>query len=225
MAAKQTYHHGDLRRAMIDAAIALIAEDDVKHLSLRGVARRVGVSHTAPYRHFADKEALLAAVAEEGFVLFGQYLQKADQQAKGNALQRLEAIGVAYVRYATEHPTHYRVMFGPDRVNNPGYPSLMEASQRSFATLVNVITEGQMLGILRSGDPQHLAWGAWSLVHGLSLLLIDGQLPISKDGKAVACHPDDLSQSDHPDHLEAIVSMASSLTHLLVTGLKSDNGS
>ncbi len=177
---KDSYHHGDLRPALIKAAIELIAEKDVSSLSLREVARRVGVSHAAPYRHFADKQALLAAVAQEGFQGLTNALNAAKQEAPKHPWQQLETSGVAYVQYAIAHPSHYRVMFGSYRSNKRDvYPCVVAASQQAFAILVNIITEGQMQGAIRPGEPKQLAWVAWSLVHGLAMLIIDGQLPLS----------------------------------------------
>ncbi|MBD2775312.1 TetR/AcrR family transcriptional regulator [Iningainema tapete] len=180
---KDNYHHGDLRRALIDAAIELVAEKDVSSLSLREVARRVGVSHAAPYRHFADKDILLGAVAEEGFKELTSALNTAIEQALPHPLRRLEASGVAYVQYAIAHPSHYRVMFGSYRgehmkATQPN-PSLVAAGEQTFMVLVNLIMEGQSAGMVRPGDAKELAWVAWSLVHGLAMLLIDGQLPLS----------------------------------------------
>ena len=98
MTDEQAYHHGDLRQALLDAALVILQTKDAKALSLRGVARQAGVSHTAPYRHFADKAALLAAVAEAGFVEFGQYLQNAVDAAGADPVASLKLTGMAYVR-------------------------------------------------------------------------------------------------------------------------------
>lgn len=97
MAKKQTYHHGNLRQALLEAALVLLQTKDADSLSLREVARQAGVSHTAPYRHFADKAALLAAVAEEGFITFGQYLSDAVTKAHADPLESLQATGEAYL--------------------------------------------------------------------------------------------------------------------------------
>lgn len=164
----------------------MVAEKDVSSLSLREVARRVGVSHAAPYRHFADKDVLLAAVAEEGFKELTSALNTAIEQAPPDPLRRLEASGVAYVGYAIAHPSHYRVMFGSYRgeqmkANDPNsneYPS-SAAGEQTLMVLVKIIIEGQSAGMVRPGAPKELAWVAWSLVHGLAMLLIDGQLPLS----------------------------------------------
>ena len=178
------YHHGDLRQSLIDAALELIAqEQNAKTLSLRQVARQVGVSHTAPYRHFADKEELLAAVAEEGFRLLFDALQQSMANVD-EPLEQLQLSGVAYVQFALSHPSHYRVMFGAFQANHPDYPALNEAGGKAFGVMVEAISTGQTLGKIKVSASQELAWVAWSLVHGLAMLLIEQQLPL-KDEKAI----------------------------------------
>lgn len=181
MTKKQTYHHGDLRRALLDAALEILKTKDAKSISLREVARQAGVSHTAPYRHFDDKAALLAAVAEEGFTEFGIYLQTAVDQANTAPIESLQATGEAYVRYALEHPTHFRVMFGHFPADEPTESSLSKVSQGTFQILVDIITAGQATGVLKAGDPKLLAIGRWSVVHGLAMLLLDGMLNDAKE--------------------------------------------
>ena len=180
MTEKTTYHHGDLRQALIDGAIALIMEQDVSSLSLREVARRVGVSHAAPYRHFQDKEALLAAVAEEGFIGLTEAMNRDIEQTADDPLERLKAAGVAYVQFAIAHPSHYRVMFGRYQGKQAPHPEQAKAGWQAFQVLLKVIEAGQTAGALRTGETMQLAWVAWSTVHGLSILLIDGRLPISQ---------------------------------------------
>ncbi|MGD1864490.1 MAG: TetR/AcrR family transcriptional regulator [Phormidesmis sp.] len=176
MAKKQTYHHGDLRQALVNAALEVLETKDAKSISLREVARQAGVSHTAPYRHFEDKAALLAAVAEEGFIEFGTYLQAAVDQAQAAPIESLQATGEAYVRYALDHPTHFRVMFGSFPADEPADSTLSQVSNGTFQILVEVITAGQAAGLLKAGDPNLLALGRWSMVHGLAMLLLDGML-------------------------------------------------
>ena len=181
------YHHGDLRPSLIKAALDLIAEkQDAKTLSLREVARRVGVSHTAPYRHFADKDALLAAVAEEGFYILKRYLRNSLEEASGDVLHKLQKGGVAYVKFAISHPSHYRVMFSAFQPSNRDYPSLNTAAQKAFSVLADGIVKGQAMGKIRAGNPQQLSWIAWSLVHGLAMLLIERQLPLTDEQEIVA---------------------------------------
>ena len=179
MADKKSYHHGDLRRALLDSALAIIEEQDISALSLRQVARRTGVSHTAPYRHFADKEALLAAVAEEGFQEFSRYLERA-RDAESTPLKQLHATGNAYVEYALRYPTHYRVMFGSYCADADALPSLTTTANQSFQILVGIIEAGQAKEEIKTGEPRLLALANWSLVHGLAMLLLDNRLEIEE---------------------------------------------
>lgn len=200
MAKKDTYHHGDLRRALLDAALKLLSTKDAGSLSLRQVARQAGVSHTAPYRHFEDKAALLAAVAEEGFTEFGAYLRAAIAEKGTDPVASLQATGLAYVRYALDHPTHFRIMFGCFPTEEPAESNLFKVSQGTFQILVDIIKQGQATGVVRQGDPKALALTRWSLVHGLSMLLLDGMLPVK--GKSAFAMADSL--------------IADSLTSLLI---------
>lgn len=176
MVKKTTYHHGDLRQALLKAALVILKAKDVQGLSLREVARQAGVSHAAPYRHFADKAALLAAVAEEGFVEFEQYLSAAVDKAQADPIKSLKATGEAYVRYALEHPTHFRVMFAHFPTHLVPNDPLVITAEGTFQILVDIISSGQAAGVIKAGDPKLLATGRWALVHGLSMLLLDGML-------------------------------------------------
>jgi AcrR family transcriptional regulator len=178
MAKRQSYHHGDLRRALIDAAVELLADEGINSLSLRQVARKVGVSHAAPYRHFEDKEALLAVVAEEGFKGFTQYLQAGVDAALENPIQQYLGCGQAYVRYALEHPTHYRLMFSEFPLGEPRFQTLNEVANASFEVIVDVVSRGQKQGLFRPGDVRTVALSAWTQVHGLALLLLAGRLGV-----------------------------------------------
>lgn len=171
---KGAYHHGDLREALVSAAVSIIEKDGVDALTLREVGRRVGVSQAAPYHHFKDKDALLAAVAEEGFRKLSEAMEDARAVVTG-ARARVRAIGVGYVRFAVRHPSHFRVMFaGIIQVAN--HPSLHEAGDRAFGILVEGIEAGQKAGILRKGPVIELAALAWSMMHGLSMLYVNGIL-------------------------------------------------
>jgi AcrR family transcriptional regulator len=175
---RATYHHGDLRQALINAALTIILEDrDAANVSLREVARRVGVSQAAPYRHFADKNALLAAVAEEGFQRLLTAL-RVEACPDVNPLVRLQSSGVSYVKFAIAHPAHYRVMFSTFQVGQGNNSSLNAVAGEAFAVMMEAISAGQAMGAIQPGNPRQLAWVTWSLVHGLALLLIDRQLPI-----------------------------------------------
>ncbi len=164
------YHHGALKAALIEAADAILDEGGAGAVSLREAARRAGVSATAPYRHFADKEALLAALATNGFVAFGQALAAAAQGSDNP----LGAMGQAYVRFALARPGRFRLMFGPAGIpDRRRYPDLAAAASRTHEQLVAAVrrrTPG-------AADPETAAIAAWSVVHGLAHLLLDGMLP------------------------------------------------
>jgi AcrR family transcriptional regulator len=174
---EKPYHHGDLRAALIRTGLTILAEEGVQALSLRAVARRAGVSHAAPYRHFADKEALLAAIAEEGFRVLAADVEAARARFSAAPREQLEESAWAYVRFALAHPDHLRVMFGGLIENPQAYPGLRDAGARAFGVLVEIMQAGQEAGVMVAGEPRLLALIGWSQVHGLSLLLIGQQVP------------------------------------------------
>ncbi len=169
------YHHGDLRRALLQEALRTIQMDGVEGVTLRTVGQRLGVSRTALYRHFADKPALLAAVGREGFRLLRLTLTEAWEQ-KGRGREGFEAMGVAYVRFAVDHPAHYRVMFGGFIESCEKDAEFIEEAKAAFQVLVDSLVEQQRAGLVRNDDPLLLARMIWSLVHGIAMLVIDGQL-------------------------------------------------
>lgn len=182
--ARRAYHHGDLPRTMLAEAVRTIDRQGIAALTLRGVGAKLGVSRNALYRHFANKDALLLAVAAEGFRLLRVDLQGAWEQAGGGALG-LDAMGAAYIRFAVQHSSHYRVMFGR-ALGDPGEAASPDpsASGDAFGTLVIAINTLQRAGILQAGDSLQLARYAWAVVHGVSMLAIDGLLRTPADVEA-----------------------------------------
>lgn len=177
MSVKETrYHHGDLRSTLVEAAAAMIAERGVAGVTMRGLARRVGVSRTAPYRHFTDKASLLAAVAEDGFRRITTCIQAARTEHAHDAAQSFLDVCVAYVVFAVENPTHYRLMFGQEVGDFGAYPGLAAAARAAFNEVVAVIQWCQQEKAIKSGPPAKLAQTAWAMAHGLSLLIIDGRI-------------------------------------------------
>jgi AcrR family transcriptional regulator len=172
---KRTYHHGNLRPALVEAALALIADGGADALTLRAAARLAGVSQAAPYRHFRDKEELLAAVAEEGFRAMSRSMRTVADGAAA-PIDRLRALGLEYVAFALGHPQHFRVMFDRVAADRSRHPALHEAADETFGLLVDGIAACQAAGEVRDGDPRELAVAAWSAVHGLARLIVDGQL-------------------------------------------------
>ena len=174
MIRRRGYHHGNLRQALVEAALALVEERGLPEFTLREVARRVGVTHAAPQRHFEDRAALVAAVAEEGFRELLAHVERGVSGARDPAA-RLHALGVGYVQFALRNPAHFRVMFSAEVVDKSRHPSLSAASRAVHDLLVRCIAEGQEQGFFVEADPLELAFAAWSLVHGLAILLIDGR--------------------------------------------------
>ena len=174
--AKAAYHHGDLRRALLDEAVRTIRDDGAPALTLRAVGTRLGVSRTALYRHFADKSALLNAVSEDGFRRLADALERAWTGA-GGGVRGFEEQGHAYVRFALDNPSHYRVMFGVWRSRDED-TALREAGARAFQVLVDTLTALQQDGFVRRGEaPGQVALYVWAAVHGVAMLAIDGRLP------------------------------------------------
>jgi AcrR family transcriptional regulator len=172
---RDRYHHGDLRRALVHEAVRTIQAQGVEALTLRVVGQRLGVSRTALYRHFSHKSALLAAVAREGFRTLKEELDKT-MRGEGDRWQGFEAMGRAYVRFAVEHPAHYRVMFGGFLEACQDEPDLLREAGESFQVLVDALTLLQRAGQLRHDDSLQMARYVWAIVHGISMLIIDGQL-------------------------------------------------
>jgi AcrR family transcriptional regulator len=178
--ASRPYHHGDLRRALIDAALALVTEEQDWEFSLREVARRADVSHNAPYNHFSDKTDLLSAVAAVGFERLrdGILAAVAETDAADTALIKG---GRAYVRLGTKNPALYRLMFGPaltDSHSGEQRPLARETGMQSRAVLEDIIRRGAQSGVLAiSADSKRdialAALSSWAMVHGLTMLIID----------------------------------------------------
>ena len=169
------YHHGDLRRALLEEALRTIEADGVEQLTLRAVGEKLGVSRTALYRHFSGKQALLAVVGREGFRLLRLALTAAwDGHERGRA--GFEAMGLAYVNFAVAHSSHYRVMFGDFIESCAKDAEFVQEAQAAFQVLVDSLVEQQQAGLVRKDDPLILARFIWSVVHGIAMLAIDGQL-------------------------------------------------
>jgi AcrR family transcriptional regulator len=155
-----TYHHGDLRAALLSEAASMIAEGGAASLTMREIGRRLGVSRAAPYRHFEDKSALLVAVAAAGFDRLKRRLEATEADAPLAGADQLRRIGEEYVRFALENPAHYRLMYGKEALTREDLPDL------------------------KREDPRAQAYVAWSAVHGLASLVIEGQImaPVDVDG-------------------------------------------
>lgn len=180
---RSPYHHGNLREALIEASLEILEREGLPGLGLRAVARAAGVSQTAPYHHFDGKEGLLAAVAARGFDM----LQREEQRIRSNPALDPEAcvreLGVGYVRMARRYPELFKLMFGPTILHREQHPDLVRAYQAGYAEIEKAV---RALIAWRHGcaAPEQVAVGvaaAWSTVHGLATLLIDGRLRPGQD--------------------------------------------
>ncbi len=174
MATVRPYHHGDLRTALLRAAEILISEVGPSAFTLREVARRAGVSHNAPYRHFKSRQDLLLAVAAEGLERLRATMSER-MECSDSPRERLVLCGYGYVEFALRWPQHFIVMFdlaGLRHEEREGkrVPSI------AFQVLLDAITASQQAGVLPPGDPLPLAWTAWSMVHGIAKLAAGGNL-------------------------------------------------
>jgi AcrR family transcriptional regulator len=170
-----TYHHGDLRQALVAAALKTIEREGVAEVSLRAVARSLGVSPRAPYRHFATKEQLLAAVAVEGYRLSATFTA-GRLDGIVDPVDRLRAAVVAYVLFATKHPAAFRVMYAPYAAVEESAPDLVQIRTEGHAEMMRLICLAQESGRVRAGAPMKIALALWSTMHGLAVLVIEGQL-------------------------------------------------
>src|SRR5208282_237747 len=177
MPKRRSYHHGNLKQALLAASLDLIRRAGPGAFTLREVARRAGVSHNAPYRHFRGKEELLGALAAEGFDRLTAAMTKAAEPAS-RPLDRFRLSGRGYVEFALRYPQHFAVMFeGSGRFDV--YPQTQAAGERAFGTLVGNVEACQAEGVLPPGDARPFALLAWSMVHGVAKLAISGRLPLS----------------------------------------------
>lgn len=167
------YHHGNLRAELLDTAIEQLHTLGADDLSLRALARSVGVSQTAPYRHFADKGELLAAMATRGYRDLLQALRQAGESAGDCPGEQLVAFAHAYVDYAASQPHLFKLMFGPAVQPAEQYPELREASRETFLLVQNILARGMELGQFRQQDVVYLANAAWAGIHGLATLRVD----------------------------------------------------
>jgi AcrR family transcriptional regulator len=195
---KRPYHHGNLKAELLKAALSLFRETGAQGFTLREVARRAGVSHNAPYRHFQDKDDLLAAVAAEGFARLTSAMKRSAARGK-TPLEQFRLCGRAYIEFALHWPQHFLIMFDlPAALDtNTDYP---RAGEEAFATLLSCIVECQNAGSLAQGDPKRLALMAWCMNHGIAKLASSSHLPFPSNA--------------------AILEFADTARQVLATGMK-----
>lgn len=180
-ATERPYHHGDLRRALIETALNMLAEEKGWQFTLREIARRVGVSHAAPYKHFPDKGALLAELAVQGFEQLGQDMQAAMTPPPRSVVRAFQAGATAYVEFGMRNPALYRLMFSAEA----GDVASVHTSARALKTLgilLGILERGQQAGMFKKRPIQGQAAACWAQVHGITMLAIEGLLIPEKVG-------------------------------------------
>lgn len=175
---KKSYHHGNLRKTLIRAGIDLMSESGASSIDLRKVARKAGVSHAAPYRHFADKKMLIAAICEEGFNHLGDEMELAIRMTDNSAHEQLRNMAHAYVQFALKHPSLVREMFSGLTVEREVYPELYQVSRKLFRFIENVVIAGQNMGAIKEGSSEDLTCVIWSMMHGTAILSIENQMKL-----------------------------------------------
>ncbi|MBI5353941.1 MAG: TetR/AcrR family transcriptional regulator [Chloroflexi bacterium] len=175
---KKSYHHGDLKNALISAAIEIVAQEGVYGLTLRKAARKAGVSHNAPYAHFTDKQALIAAIAVDGHSKIQSLISKVVEKYPNDPLQQLVHLAWAYVQFGLRSPAHYKITFSGLIENEKNYPAFVEVSQLSMSAIKKITADCQSAGILKKSDyeVEMVAVSMWGLIHGLVSLVIEGQV-------------------------------------------------
>jgi AcrR family transcriptional regulator len=174
--AKKKYHHGDLKNALIQAGMEILSEEGIAGLSLRKVALRAGVSHNAPYAHFSDKQALIAAISTEGYRILFEQLSSIREKYQADPCQQLIEAALTYVRFAQNRPAQFRVTFSSAVEREEDYPALVEITGKCLEQLIFIMGACQGAGILRPGPAEAMAISVWSAVHGFTCLLIEGQI-------------------------------------------------
>lgn len=170
----KAYHHGDLRSAILEAACEHLRHDNADTLSLRALAREIGVSQTAPYRHFDSRNALFAGIATWGFEILEKRLKQSMLGIEGGPVEMMIETGISYLQFAVDHSEKYQMFFDSSLVDFDEYPELQAAGSRCFEVLLGLIRQGRQAGVYRDEPEEHLAAIVWSGLHGMaSLIQID----------------------------------------------------
>lgn len=181
---RKRYHHGDLRQALIEGALEIISESNVEALSLRALARKVGVSYAAPYHHFEDKTTLLAELATQGFKRLDEEMRRHVAESAGDPKSVLLSQGRAYLLFAVNHPSHYRVMFNMSLSGDDDYPDVKCAADSCFANLI-VETQAVIGSHVPVEEVSKIANVIWCTVHGAATLWNDGPMKDHLDNVSV----------------------------------------
>ena len=174
---RKNYHHGDLKNALIKAGVEILSKEGIEGLSLRKVAQRAGVSHSAPYAHFPDKQSLIAAISTEGFNQLYTELDAAILANPKNPKKQLQQGARAYVQFALNNTDTFNIMFSGVLEKEKDYPAFVDISSKTFQRVVDVVRACQEAGVLRATTAEMMAVAVWGQVHGIISLALEGQIP------------------------------------------------
>lgn len=173
---EKSYHHGDLKNALIQAGIKILAEDGLKGFSLRKVAREAGVTHSAPYAHFTDKQALIAAISTDGYQKVFNRFVLIKETYPNDVLRQFIEIAWAYVSFGFEEPDHFKITFSASVEREREYPDLVEMTGKTFNELKQLVIRCQEAGLIDEGDADLMALTVWSQVHGFVNLIHENMI-------------------------------------------------
>jgi AcrR family transcriptional regulator len=176
--ASKTYHHGNLKEALISAGLEILSEQGIEGLSLRNVAKKIGVSHTASYNHFPDKQALLAAISTAGHEQLYQVLLDTFEKTKRSSSHIISEIAWAYLQFAQQDPDKFKLMFSGALEEERNHPAYVEITQKTISLFEEIIIFCQSTGQLPEGRVENIAIKLWSLVHGFTYLMLENQFPV-----------------------------------------------
>jgi len=175
--ALDTYHHGNLKEALISAGLEILSKKGIESLSLRNVAKQIGVSHTAPYNHFHDKQDLLAAISSAGHKQFHLVLLETFEKFKNTPTELLTEIAWAYLQFASQNPDKFKLMYSSVLKEEQKHPEFEEITQKTINLFEEIIAFCQNKGQLPAGSVDNLAIKLWSIVHGFTTLMLENQFP------------------------------------------------
>ena len=168
---EKTYHHGDLKNALIQAGIKILAEEGIEGFSLRKVAREAGVTHSAPYAHFADKQAMIAAISTDGYRKVYERINAVMDQFPDDPLRQFIETAWVYVSFGFDEPDHFKITFSGSVEREREYPALVEMTGKTFDALRQLIIRCQQAGLIDKGEPDLAAVTMWGFAHGFVYLI------------------------------------------------------
>jgi AcrR family transcriptional regulator len=173
---EKSYHHGDLKNALIQAGIKILAEEGIEGFSLRKVAREAGVTHSAPYAHFADKQAMIAAISTDGYRKVYERINAVVDQFPEDPLRQFIETAWVYVSFGFDEPDHFKITFSGSVEREREYPALVEMTGKTFDALRQLIIRCQQADLIDGGEPDLAAVTVWGFVHGFVHLIQEGMV-------------------------------------------------